>query len=218
MALQKSSKTVQIIILIILIITAILIGVFLLSKDKQPSSPKPTELPPQTSAAIEEPPTVTDAPIVIPDLNKQRAAELVKAYTSSIVFGLYIDFENSGITEFRNPPSDRYENYYRAGFFNTVEDGIEFTKQYLAENIFMKTLENSRDAYFTVEGELYVGISSRGYPVYDTDSITIQQNGDTATVYIDVYDLGEYDETDVFTAKYTDGSWKMTSGPVIYSK
>lgn len=219
MASLKISKTVQIIILIILIIAAILIGLFLFGKEKEPQPAyRPSEKQTQTSSpASSEVPSSTKAPEEIPVLSKERTEKLIKAFTSSIVFGLYIDLENSGPENLPIPPSSEYENFYRAGF-NSIDEGIEFTKQYLAEDVFKNSLEISKDAYFTVDGVLYAGVGSRGYPSYEPDTIVIKQNEKIASVYIDVFDFGEYIETDVFTAEYIDGNWKMTSAPKFDSK
>lgn len=221
MASLKISKTVQIIILIILIIAAILIGLFLFGKEKEPQPAyRPSEKQTQTSSpANSEVPSSTEAPEEIPALSKERATEIVKAYISSSLFGLYFDFENSHTATFENPPSTEYQDFYRIDFFNTVDEGIEFTKQYLAEDIFKNSLERAKNAYFEVDGVLYIGSFGRGYPSYNTNTLEIKQNGKRASVYIDaVSDIGEYEETDVFTAEYIDGNWKMTSAPKFYSK
>lgn len=219
MASLKISKTVQIIILIILIIAAILIGLFLFGKEKEPQPAyRPSEKQTQTSSpASSEVPSSTEAPEEIPALSKERAAELADAYIYSSILGLYVEL-NSAPETVKSPDPSKYDNVYRVNTFNSIDEGIEFTKQYLAEDIFKAYLERNKDAYFTKDGVLYIGVMTRGYIGYHTDSIVIKQEGNSATVYIDAYDLADYEQTDVFTAEYIDGNWKMTSAPKFYSK
>lgn len=201
---MKSKKT-AVIILAALIILVLVLGFWLLHKDNETSPQQNT--PPVSEITTEE----------IEMMNERIGADIILAYSRTSLFGLYVDYTPGRYAYVENPDYAGYD-VYEAGFFNSVDEGIEFTKQYLSEDIIEPLYEMNKNSFFTENGKLLYAVSGRGVSVYDKDSIRTEQIVDNAKIWVDRYDsMNEYEGTYVIKASYVDGHWIMTSLPEFES-
>lgn len=176
------------------------------TEKQEPSrTPEPTETEPQTQAA--EP------------LTKQMLSDILVCYSRTNLFGLYIK-EYEYVDNPEQLPASEYSECCLAKGLDTVKEAKALTRQYLSAEITAKHWEMNKNAFLEKDGRLYVGIGARGIPSYSPSSFIIEQEGNRAKVFVDVFDsTTEYIQTENFEVAFENGRWIMVTEPTAaYTK
>ncbi|MGN0539498.1 MAG: hypothetical protein ACI4KI_06545 [Candidatus Fimenecus sp.] len=212
-------------ILIGLIALAIIIGgivfVIFLKPDKdenQPTEPKTTQ---SASTTEEQEPARTSEPTetepqtqAAEPLTKQILSDILVCYSRTNLFGLYIK-EYEYVDNPEQLPTSEYSECCLATGLSTVKEAKALTRQYLSDEITAKHWEMNKNAFLEKDGKLYVGTGARGIPSYSPSSLKIEQEGNRAKVFVDVFDsTTEYIQTESFEVAFENGRWIMVTEPV----
>lgn len=154
----------------------------------------------------------------IEELSVKRAVEIRLAFSRTSVFGLFAEFEENYIPENMTDDMLMYD-FFKITNFNTLEEGLEYTKEFLTEEIISKcsNWQSQKENYFYDNENLVCKSAGRGVIAFDEESVTVEptDRADTAKVCYDEFDNCGYVATNSFLAQYSDGKWRMSRRPVL---